>query len=393
MSSYISKYIAFLLYLIAHEVFAAHQTTYPSTNIPFSAVFPSSISDLNPSDFSCWTSHVSYSLLTSSIQNAAETDKLKFTYSSTTVTTIGDYIINRPTAEATLCDGSPRVTGLATPTGSARTTTQTIRTVWTSTWMPLRPTCTVESYGKECRSMYSSLASITSRLSASPQGTPSTTIPSFMITPPCRTPDTYPNPTAPISCSLVVSTYKVLYWPVTMKGDFCGTQSTIPPTPTISGKPNTALYSGLTITSPTIYYVLDNMHMQTFAGLVNGNRALTWMPLHKYATTPPPLALPQDPVQIPVSSAIISCNLGRQCFTTLQPFAFEHLSTAPARQYQSLIGGSDIIYQGYYAPFYTLPTALPTAGNGWEMCNVMFTGAIKPTYINLLQPTSTGLRD
>lgn len=233
--------------------------------------------------------------------------------------------------------------------------------------------------------MHWSLTSITSRLNARP--TPSPTIPTYLMTPPCRTPDTWPNPASPLSCSLVVPTYKVLYWPPSVKGDLCGNKTTFPVTPTITGKPNTATYQGLTATSPTIYHILENVQMNTFAGMVNMNRALTWLPMDKQAVPPPPITLAQDPVQTPASSAIISCNLGRQCFTTLKPFSFEHLKTAPASEYVSLIGGSDIIYQAYYSPFYTLPAKIPSASR-WEYCQVMFTGAIKPTYVDL-QPTPT----
>jgi hypothetical protein len=50
------------------------------------------------------------------------------------VTTIGgDYTIYRPPPDTTLCDGYPRITGRATPTGSAPTSVVTIDTTWVST--------------------------------------------------------------------------------------------------------------------------------------------------------------------------------------------------------------------------------------------------------------------
>lgn len=115
------------------------------------------------------------------------------------------------------------------------------------------------------------------------------------------------------------------------------------------------------------------------------NRALTWLPIDKNAVPPPPMTLAQDPVQTPASSAMLSCNLGRQCFTTLKPFSFEHLKTVPASEYFSIVGGTDVIYQGYYTPLYTLPARIPTP-TAWDKCQAMFTGAIRPTYVDL-QPT------
>lgn len=376
-------FVVGLSLLMIHTAIAT--TPIPPT-IPLSAVFPTpSLVGIPPADFSCWTSHVSYSLHSSSIYYADENSKLKFTYTDSTFTYYGDYTVTRPPAETTLCDGAPRVTGSATPTGSATLTTQTIKTTWTSTWIPSVPTCTVDSYDSICRKMYWAMTSITSRLNT--QSSPSPTIPTYLMTPPCRTPDTWPNPAAPLSCSLVVSTYKVLYWPKTVKGDFCGNKTTIEPTPTISGKPNTARYGSLTATSPTIYHILEDVQMQTFAGRVNANRGMTWLPIDKHAVPPPPMTIAQNPVQTPISSAIISCNLGRQCYTTLKPFSLEHLKTVPASDYYSLVGGSDIIYQGYYSPLYTLPTGIPTTANGWGVCQIMFTGPVRPTYVDL-QPTA-----
>jgi hypothetical protein len=146
------------------------------------------------------------------------------------------------------------------------------------------------------------------------------------------------------------------------------------------------------MTSPTVYYILDNLEMKAFAGLVNSNRASAWIPLDAvigaestgtltHAPTPA-ITLSQDPAKTPLSSAVISCNLGRVCSTTLHPFEMEDLATAPADKYYGLIGGNDIIYQGWYSPHYTLPGDLP-AGRGWERCAVTVTGVVKPTYVAL----------
>lgn len=239
------------------------------------------------------------------------------------------------------------------------------------------------------------MSSALARLSTIPSPSASST-PAFhdyQVTPPCRTPETYPRPSAPITCSLETSalTYKVMYWPVKTSGDLCtGGGTTVEPTPTIPGQPNTVQIGNLTMTSPTVYYILDNLEMKAYAGLVNSNKGMVWIPLDDRAgvtvtTTPaptPPITLSQDPRQTPLSSALISCNLGRVCYTTLHPFALEDLATVPASKY--LFGGSkDPIYQGYYSPYYTLPGDLPTEGRGWERCGSTVTGWIRPTYVPL----------
>ena len=224
--------------------------------------------------------------------------------------------------------------------------------------MPSSPTCTIDSYGSVCSKVHRSVTSILDLLrSSQPTATPTINVPeaSMYLQPPCNIADTYPNPSAPITCSLEISTFKVLYWPVQTEGDFCSSQHiTLPPNPTSK----TASYSGKILTYPTVYYILDSVQLKTFAGLYHSNRASAWI-APKDRPPAPPITLLQDPQQTPVSSALISCNLGRQCFTTLREFAFEDLATVPASKYYGLIGGDDIIYQGWYAPYYTVPRPRP----------------------------------
>jgi hypothetical protein len=104
---------------------------YPPINL--SPIFPTPLSGVPSSDFSCWTSHASWSLHTSLVRNAAESDKIKVTISPLVTTKTGDYVIYRPPPDTTLCDGIPRVTGSQTPTGSAPKTVITVQTTSVST--------------------------------------------------------------------------------------------------------------------------------------------------------------------------------------------------------------------------------------------------------------------
>jgi len=243
--------------------------------------------------------------------------------------------------------------------------------------MPPSPTCRIPSYGTACRSLYSSYTAIIS-------GTPSPTVPGYLFQPPCQTPDTYPSNPDRLTCSLVTSilTYQVLYWPTTSV-DLCSTPSTTPtPTSTIPQPANTAVYKNITMTSPTLYYIIDNLQMKTFAGLVDSNRGSAWADLPNPSPTPTfPITGSQDPIQTPASSALISCNLGRVCSTTLRPFRFDHLATVPMENYYSMFLSRDVIYQGLYVPYYTLVPEMSPTGRGWEVCASMVTGWIRPTYI------------
>jgi hypothetical protein len=60
----------------------------------------------------------------------------------------------------------------------------------------------------------------------------------------------------------------VLYWPTsTVGGDVCGKSgSTITPTPTIPGRANTALFSGQTLVSPSVYVILGPISARNLEG-------------------------------------------------------------------------------------------------------------------------------
>lgn len=62
----------------------------------------------------------------------------------------------------------------------------------------------------------------------------------------------------PPGCVVNSASIQLLYWPVTKYGDSCGhNTSTQTLTPTISGKPNTAVLQNSTLTSPTVYLAIE----------------------------------------------------------------------------------------------------------------------------------------
>ena len=99
-----------------------------------------------------------------------------------------------------------------------------------------------------------------------------------VLRPPCSPLDYYPTGPTPVTCRVNEDKlkYKVLYWPPQVAGDFCApanvSRTTLTPSPTIPGRPNTARYGDLVMTSPTMYYILSNVQMNTLAGKVYYNR-------------------------------------------------------------------------------------------------------------------------
>ena len=61
-------------------------------------------------------------------------------------------------------------------------------------------------------------------------------------------------------CYLHVSgTVRLYYWPVTATGEVCGNRTTVTPTLTAPPHPNTAVVSGMTFTSPSVYMLLPEI--------------------------------------------------------------------------------------------------------------------------------------
>lgn len=76
------------------------------------------------------------------------------------------------------------------------------------------------------------------------------------------------------------ATVQLLYWPVARQStDLCnGNASLATMTPTISGKPNTAVYEGTTLTSPTVYIALDGTWRVTSSGTTIDQHSLLILP-------------------------------------------------------------------------------------------------------------------
>jgi hypothetical protein len=173
-------------------------------------------------------------------------------------------------------------------------------------------------------------------------------------------------------CTIGVDRATMFYWPVfTVSGDVCGKKGqTITPTPTIPGVPNTAVFSGQTLVSPSAYLLGHGVSAHFRAGDCGNKYRSALVPIateslssyrktqredgfgwaYPFATgTPYPFDLNDlntVPWDIYSSAVLCSPRRGRTCQLTAEP--------------------------SKYTPILSLPLALKTAGFGvpgeWEGC-------------------------
>jgi hypothetical protein len=80
------------------------------------------------------------------------------------------------------------------------------------------------------------------------------------LAPPCASVSSCPTPTATLSCSLEARQATVFYWPTSATNTYCGSGTDVKPTPTLLGKPNTAVFQNITVTSPSALVILRSLN-------------------------------------------------------------------------------------------------------------------------------------
>jgi hypothetical protein len=176
----------------------------------------------------------------------------------------------------TLCDGYPRASALSS---NCQTTTETYSLSFAGmdyffypTWsteldqLP-SPTCTPASdFGPVCsrlKDAYSWRVSYLQSQVPAPTGS--------ILGPACSVLNA-PAAGIPPKCYLVGGSWEASYWPTPLPtgSELCGTNGTnITATPTRPVQPNTAIASGITLTSPSVYHFLRDATLQTFVGRVS----------------------------------------------------------------------------------------------------------------------------
>ena len=279
----------------------------------------------------------------------------------------------------TLCDKWPRLDGstsISTHSYQSRVpwTSSFVRTESVSTAYPA-PNCTILK--PECDILYTSFSSAESswnisyssyeshRSSAVSAGVAVTmTFPQQDYTSPiCGSPTPFLSTSAvgPPGCAVDKATVQLLYWPVARQtSDLCnGNASLATMTPTISGKPNTAVYEGTTLTSPTVYIALDGTWRVTSSGSTIDEHSL--------------LILPQKPTD--VSSV---CAISGGGYSTYAVDYADFGGAVPASAYRcqprcntntftQIFTNTSIVYPGFTFEDTTVPESTRTfMRNDWD---------------------------
>ncbi|KAM3088113.1 hypothetical protein ACMFMG_002171 [Clarireedia jacksonii] len=138
-----------------------------------------------------------------------------------------------------------------------------------STWYPQSvtrtdkpPVCTYSRNSPQCSRLWSSWSSSSSALSTATNSDEAlATIRSDGL-PPCSEPEVPCPAILDRECTVKPDAGTLYYWPVTtVSGDFCAQNgSTITPTPTRNGHPNTVVLGDMTFTSPSAYLVFSTLN-------------------------------------------------------------------------------------------------------------------------------------
>lgn len=352
----------------------------PPANTP---ALPSDFSGLPESVISCWDARASYTSASWFLYTQLlSSENYTFSPWSTTSYSYSTWLNERSNCKTTplpslttLCDGYPRAS-------KSTTTCETVVQTYTFTvtgealyysppWsteleqLP-SPTCTIASdYGSLCTRLKEAYKWRTSYLSRNPSITGS------IAGPECTVLNDGTVPANP-PCYLEGGTWEAFYWPRAIPRDsrFCDTNDTnITTTPT-SGRANTAVISGVTMTSPSVYYLLRDAILQTLTGQASlvGSTSTAKQDVFAPSTTAKLLILAQPESEIlTISRVCAGSNIRRYCTFHGSPgFSVADLATVRATEYCGWWGcdTSEKIYQDEYTPTLGLPVSSIAAQNG-----------------------------
>jgi hypothetical protein len=183
--------------------------------------------------------------------------------------------LNKNATPYTLCDKWPRLDGSTSiiehsyqQTDPWTTTFVTTMSFFTSYPAPnctiLKPDCDIlyASYSSAEKSYIAAQSSYESSVSSASSAGITTTFdpPTYDYNSPiCGSPTPFGSTVGSFSCAFASATVQLLYWPVARQTtDLCNSNASLATLgPTMPGKPNTAVYDGTTLTSPTVYIALE----------------------------------------------------------------------------------------------------------------------------------------
>ncbi|OAG01388.1 uncharacterized protein CC84DRAFT_1228437 [Paraphaeosphaeria sporulosa] len=357
-------------------------TTPPPTHAPFpsaSAIpLPTEFSDIPKSIVECWDSLISYGVTRDFlVQQLASGAVYSWSDYDTPTVTTNTYewpVVSCSTSYpglTTLCDGYPRANDCYEQCTTIRSSSSTLQFTqtgtggWlTPTWstelqqLPI-PTCTVaEDLSPECSRLAEAYTWRTSHIDPT----------ASISAPPCAVslpPTIEPSPPAKARCSMHAESYEAYYWPTPSQSNseaFCNNGTNPTDTPTIPGRPNTAVVSGLTFTSPYIYHILHNATVYKYAGQSSSVAYGIGSAIYSISSELPKLTFAQATNSILAQSK--ECHRSNHhgavhCTISYKPdFAIQDLFTANAKAYygeELATPTTATICQASYAPTIGLP--------------------------------------
>ncbi|KAF2736452.1 hypothetical protein EJ04DRAFT_551335 [Polyplosphaeria fusca] len=294
----------------------------PTVTLPS---LPTQFTDIPLESLECYDEWASARATNAFISAQLESVETRITSSFSTTTSLSSTTYSMCDVEpytgpyTTLCDGLARDTRTVRPT-TCNTTSSTATVswsdwvtstpAWASSWssanhVPL-PSCTpAEDLDAECYALHEAYSWRRNQTEATATANSTTSLnphdASVMTKaekPTCKTLlSPPPSNLATKTCRLGVEGYEMYYWPSAPQPgpSFCGNTTRLPgATRTNPPYPNTAVISGFTLTSPSIYHFLKGVAVSTSIGRSKNGRRYT--PVFGLSTSIPTpiLTLPQD---------------------------------------------------------------------------------------------------
>ncbi|KAG9229121.1 hypothetical protein BJ875DRAFT_547223 [Amylocarpus encephaloides] len=214
----------------------------------------------------CWSSWSSYRSLSTSLYDSYLQGGSSFSTLPTFVETYSDIeTVDYSNATFTqLCDGHSRLTTrFPTITMNSYSTYSdyVIFVPQSDSRTAKPPKCTFSRDSRDCSRVWSLWSSSSSALSSQSSDQPLSSLKSDGL-PPCIEAEVPCSVIKDRQCTVKPDEGTMYYWPITtVSGDFCSQNgTTITPTPTKKGHPNTLDSGDLTFTSPSVYLVFSTLN-------------------------------------------------------------------------------------------------------------------------------------
>lgn len=350
----------------------------------------------NNSLFECFSSYIDYEWERRSADRNRTTSYIPYT---TSVSSWWTWNTSEPFT--TLCDGVPRAVN--PPVASTLVSTTITDYNATQTFYPMPPLthksvdCNWCDYCEECKSLHQFVSWTSSVWS---QQTEPRTPATLGIYAPCAPTRSTPKPQGPVlyptapassSCWLLApeKAATMFYWPITtVSGDFCKQDGiTVTPTPTASdGSPNTAVYNGITFTSPSAYIKFDRIQARLRYATVR--RGSTYTIMRDDVISPTITVHPTE-----VSSVF---HPGRNRLgARYDSFSFNwaDMNTVPYKVYSSADCWKDPQYVNCervwhaHTPKVGIPGAVTKLRTEWEFCSGW--GSVRPFMVPITAGVTT----